>query len=87
MLEEMGHAVLLGALGSRACIERDKDRYRARTFDCDPVERHAGVKRGRRDRRHEDNGSDRGGSDVLTVRIVASGKDPLKKALQIALQG
>ena len=41
VLEEVGHAVLLGALGARAGLERDEDGHRARAGQVDPVQREA----------------------------------------------
>ena len=50
MLQEMGHPVLLRALGARAGIERDQQRQRARALDRDPVQRQPVGERGSRDR-------------------------------------
>ncbi len=41
VLEEVGHPVLLGALGAGAGVERDQERHRARALDRDPVQRQA----------------------------------------------
>ena len=43
VLEEVSHAVLVGALGARAGIERDQDRHRSRSLDRDPIQRQAVV--------------------------------------------
>ena len=42
VLEEVGHPVLLGALGAGAGVERHEDGGRPRALDLDPVDREAG---------------------------------------------
>ena len=60
VLEEVGHPVLLGALGAGAGVEGDEDRDGARSVESDPVQRQAIGQRGARDRGH--------------ARTVASGR-------------
>ena len=43
VLEEVGHAVLLGPLGARAGVERDEQRDRTRALHRNAVERQAVV--------------------------------------------
>jgi hypothetical protein len=52
MLEEMGHSVLVGALGPSSGIKGDKQGYSSRTFDRDFVQRQPVGKDRLRDRRH-----------------------------------
>ena len=53
VLEEVGHAVLLGALGARAGVERDQDRQRPGAGQVDPVHRQAVGERRALDLRHQ----------------------------------
>ena len=52
VLEEVGHPVLLRALGPRTRVEGDENRHRARAVDRDPVERKSVCERRLRDRWH-----------------------------------
>ena len=52
VLEEVGHAVLLRALGARAGVERDEDRRRPRALERDAVDRQAVGGGGGGDLRH-----------------------------------
>ena len=52
VLEEVGHAVLLGALGARTGVERHEHGGRPRALDLDPVDREAGGEGRRFDSRH-----------------------------------
>ena len=52
VLEEVGHPVLLRALGASTRVEGDENRHRARAVDRDPVERKSVCERRLRDRWH-----------------------------------
>ena len=52
VLQEMGHPVLVGALGPRAGVEPDQHRDRPRALEPDPVEGQPVLQRRRRDRGH-----------------------------------
>ena len=55
VLEEVGHPVLVLALGPGTRVERDQDRHRARPVERDPVQRETVVgKRGLLDRGHRE---------------------------------
>ena len=92
MLEEMGHPVLLGALGARARVERDQERDRARALDRDPVQRQAvGEGRCARSSASMQNGSGRGAgvsaAEHGAAQAVGAPLNPcFRNCLQIALQ-